>query len=406
MPDNTDTGRNGNNLRIRMYRVGFGDCFLFSLPTANGPAHILIDCGVHGRGDIHTIEKAVANIAEVTAKKLAVVIATHAHQDHISGFAKCENLFREFEVQEVWLPWTENPKDAQAAKLKSKQAALTQQLAQHFAAAGASEQAMAAVMNLSGNQESLRLLKSGFGNAQVRYMEAGNELTDPAGIRGLQVRVLGPPRDPQFLARMDPPQDQRFLRLNGQDPEVVNAVKPFEKNWQADRNSASPTLDPEDEKALQALAGGPLEGLAFTLDQAMNNTSLVTLFTYRGQNLLFPGDAQYGNWDNWLEQTGSQEILSQLNFYKVAHHGSYNGTPKAALQKMPERAFAAMVSTQSVPWDSIPLPKLMEALSHQAAAVVRSDTIPVPNAPAGPAMAELPSGFTQGDFWFDYQIAI
>jgi hypothetical protein len=34
-----------------MYRVGFGDFFLLTVPTPTGPAHILIDCGVHA-GDI------------------------------------------------------------------------------------------------------------------------------------------------------------------------------------------------------------------------------------------------------------------------------------------------------------------------------------------------------------------
>ena len=30
-------------LRIRMYRVGFGDFFLMTVPTEEGPQHILID---------------------------------------------------------------------------------------------------------------------------------------------------------------------------------------------------------------------------------------------------------------------------------------------------------------------------------------------------------------------------
>ena len=48
-------------IRIRMYRVGFGDCFLLSFPTNSGHAHILVDCGVHFKADIGTIEAAVAD---------------------------------------------------------------------------------------------------------------------------------------------------------------------------------------------------------------------------------------------------------------------------------------------------------------------------------------------------------
>ena len=80
MPDKLDS----NTIRIRMYRVGFGDCFLVSLPLTGdaGFRHILVDCGVHGKGNIGTMDEVVDNIGTVTDKKLAVVIATHAH--HIS----------------------------------------------------------------------------------------------------------------------------------------------------------------------------------------------------------------------------------------------------------------------------------------------------------------------------------
>ena len=118
-----------------MYRVGFGDCFLLSLPTGKKDSdeyqHFVIDCGVHGKGNIGTIERAVENIAEVTGGNIAAVIATHSHQDHISGFSE---RFSDFEIGEVWLPWSENPKDELAVKWGKKQAALINQLEQHFAA--------------------------------------------------------------------------------------------------------------------------------------------------------------------------------------------------------------------------------------------------------------------------------
>ena len=47
-----------------MYRVGFGDFFLLTVPSDDGPQHILIDCGVTPgktkKGDIGTIKDAVA----------------------------------------------------------------------------------------------------------------------------------------------------------------------------------------------------------------------------------------------------------------------------------------------------------------------------------------------------------
>src|SRR5215813_10922508 len=112
-------------IRIRMYRVGFGDCFLLSLPVDGGTEHILIDCGVHARGDIRKIAEAVADLCRESGGKLALVIATHAHQDHISGFASCGEQFKQLIVREVWMPWTENPNDQAARLHKQKQAALT-----------------------------------------------------------------------------------------------------------------------------------------------------------------------------------------------------------------------------------------------------------------------------------------
>ena len=398
----------GAAIRVRMYRVGFGDCFLVSLPVGGRMEHILVDCGVHSRGDIGTLEAAVKNVADETRGKLALVIATHAHQDHISGFSAHEAVFRQFQVREVWMPWTENPKDADADKLKQNNVALVEALTQHFAARPPSEQAKAVIENLSGNAEALRLLKSGISGGTVTYVEAGKQISDAAGIEGLSARILGPPRDQKFLARMNPPADERFLRATPDgEVEAVNAIVPFESVWkvEASSNPFYAAIDERD-KNLLAVAATNAEGLAFALDQIVNNTSVVTLFTFAGKHLLFPGDAQYGNWESWIQQHEAKELLSEVNFYKVAHHGSLNATPKSALEGMAEKAFAAMVSTQNQPWASIPLPKLIEALSAKASGVVRSDSIRVEGAPEGPVVPQLPEGFQQGTFWFDYFLPV
>ena len=420
-------------IRVRMYRIGFGDCFLLSLPVPNSNGadshrHILFDCGVHAQGDIDKIEAAVDHIAETTGKKLAIVVATHSHQDHISGFS---NKFTTFQIGEVWLPWCEDPKDKQAVKLQKKHAALATQLQGHFKAqprkgpkaVKTRAAAAAAVDNLIGeldkkkkalvtNATALSLLRGGFGvNAQVRYLGAGGALTNPAGVDGLAVTVLGPPRDEKFLAKMDPPAGQSYLRMSGGRAERLNAVMPFAPRWHVGpKNPSLATLafsKPESENFQKQLASGSLDGLAFALDQAKNNTSLVTLLTFRGQHLLFPGDAQYGNWKSWLDQDDAAAILSNVTFFKVAHHGSHNATPKDALERMSKGKFAAMLSTQNVPWGSIPRLPLLDRLNEQTKnRVLRSDSLAIKGAPKGPAMTKLPSGFQQGDFWYDYLIKL
>jgi beta-lactamase superfamily II metal-dependent hydrolase len=96
-------GANGKGkLRVRMYRVGFGDFFLITVPTKAGPQHILIDCGVHA-GNIGTMKDCVQDLINVTNRKLALVIATHYHADHLSGFASNFDEFAKFEVGMVWI---------------------------------------------------------------------------------------------------------------------------------------------------------------------------------------------------------------------------------------------------------------------------------------------------------------
>jgi len=403
-----------DGIRIRMYRVGFGDCFLVSLPVDGGYKHMLVDCGVHARGDIGTMDQVVADIAQETGGKLAVVIATHAHQDHISGFAKGKETFKGFaEVGEVWMPWTENLKDDQASKLRRKRLALAMQLEQHFKlAANPSPQALSAVMNITGNESALDFLHSGFGGkAKVRYLQAGDQI-EKTPVPGLSVKVLGPPRDQEFLSRMDPPAGQRYLHLgDNSKPVTGNVVKPFLERWvvpRRDRSLNTVRLDETSQKELKKqLADSSLDSLAFTIDQALNNTSVVTLLTFSGQNLLFPGDAQYGNWQSWLQQEGSADLLDGISFYKVSHHGSFNATPKGALEKMPLGKFAAMASTQNVPWASIPRMPLMKALAEQAKnKVVRSDSLPIRQAPKGPALSRLPENFEKGDLWYDYFLPV
>jgi beta-lactamase superfamily II metal-dependent hydrolase len=412
----------GNNtLRVRMYRIGFGDCFLVSLPVSPGSnstethRHLLFDCGVHARGDIGTMKQAVDNIAEVTGKKLAVVVASHAHQDHISGFDKFGDVFSTFDIDEVWVPWTWDPDNKKAIKLQKSQLALTTQLVNHYDALGATanQEVLEAVENLKGNAHAIALLRAGFGvNARVRYLAAGDSVKKPAKISGLTVRLLGPPQSEEFLAQMDPPKGQHYLRMGPGGPETANGIKPFVDKWVVS-DSKSKRLTAEDEKKLEEVANNPLDSLAFALDQARNNESVVALLIYKGQYLLFPGDAQYGNWRWWLENEQAEDVLPQISFFKVAHHGSLNATPKGALEKMSDGQFAAMVSTQSTPWKSIPKVPLMERLNQKTKQrIVRSDWLKLQGAPgplAGALPAKpstLPKGFSQGAFWYDYFIQL
>jgi len=393
-------------IRVRMYRVGFGDCFLVSLPKGDGRAHILVDCGVHSQGNLKTIGRAVDDVAKETGGHLDIVVATHPHQDHVSGFASSADVFSKMSVGEVWLPWTENAADDQAKRLREKQLAVIASLTQHFAAMPPPPDVQHMMENLAANDAAMGLLKAGISGGRVRYLEAGNERHKAGGIPGLTAKILGPPRDEKFLARMEPPKGDRYFQMDA-DGEVnpVNAITPFD-GWTIDREKMPKALrlDPNDENTFRSLAAR-LDGLAFSLDQAVNNSSVVVLFSIGGQHLLFPGDAQYGNWAAWLDKPDSEEILARLTFLKLAHHGSHNATPRRVIKGLTENQMSGMVSTQSKPWPSIPREKILTALSEKTDRWVRSDSIPLPDAPEGPH-ATLQEGFTQGAFWFDYSVEL
>ena len=97
-----------------MYRVGFGDFFLVTVPAPSGNQHILIDCGVFkgtsGTGDIGSIVEAVEDMYQTTNGHLALVIMTHRHADHIAGFSKAPR-FKDFTASMVWMPYWEQFND-------------------------------------------------------------------------------------------------------------------------------------------------------------------------------------------------------------------------------------------------------------------------------------------------------
>lgn len=55
-------------------------------------------------------------------RRLDALVVTHEHWDHISGFLQAEEIFNQLKVSEVWLAWTENPKDDLAKELGKRKA--------------------------------------------------------------------------------------------------------------------------------------------------------------------------------------------------------------------------------------------------------------------------------------------
>lgn len=379
-----------------MYRVGFGDFFLVTVPTSGGPKHILIDCGVHAK-DIGSIGAAVDQMAQETKSQLALVIMTHRHADHISGFAKCKDAFSKFKVDRVWMSWFENPNNAKAMAVQASIAAVANQLQHALAAREETESDhFRMAENITGaaalgiaNQAALDMLHNFPGSPPIDYYQAGDKPTLPPELAaaGLQAQILGPPIDESLIRQMTNKNEQ-YLAANGHADGSADSMQPFAEGFRIDpAHYASAAFETvarkEIEKRVAAVQPDLLAAQAEAANNFLNNQSLVVLFTFAGKSLLFVGDAQWGNWANFLFGGAagkaltpeSRALLGKLDFYKVGHHGSANATPKDALAAMRDGC-VAMCSTEPGAYNNVPREPLIEALDEKTGHhLARSDQI-------------------------------
>jgi hypothetical protein len=175
--------------------------------------------------------------------------------------------------------------------------------------------------------------------ARAVWAHHGSKSGLEALLPGVKVHVLGPP---------DLTQSEKIRKQKSRDPDqfwhlVSGGAALNTKNllstglaWGA-RGRSHP-VPPEARwfrDRLERLNGQQLLEIVRTLDQQMNNTSLILLFEVFGKKLLFPGDAQIENWsyalDDAPDAAKTKALLAEVDVYKVGHHGSLNATPKQGL---------------------------------------------------------------------------
>src|SRR5882672_2967020 len=120
----TPTSATIDNVTIRMYCMGTGDCFLIKFRSGKQDTFtMMIDCG-SCRGDGNDFTPYVQNLADsLNNKTIDLLVVTHEHNDHVNGFDKCYDIFKELTIKEAWFAWTEDPTDpnGDAAALKQRQ---------------------------------------------------------------------------------------------------------------------------------------------------------------------------------------------------------------------------------------------------------------------------------------------
>ncbi len=374
-------------LVLRAYQVGFGDCFLLRFEYARGrPRHMLIDFG-STKGSKPPAD--IANdIAEVCEGKLDVVVATHRHKDHISGFATnargtgSGDIIRALEPDVVIQPWTEHPdakKNASSAPSPSlaRMRAFVQALDGVHAAAAVAGAVASGFKHAHSLDRSLLAELAFIGDDNLANLSAVENLMEMAVRRqlyvshskkklalsrelpGIGVQVLGPPT----LEQTDTISKQRskdadefwhLLQAGPFTPELEDgALAPLFPDFVL---KTDPPWARWTRRRMRKLSVERVLSIVRVLDKAMNNTSVVLLLQAGKKKLLFPGDAQIENWEYALEQAWVKKALAGVDLYKVGHHGSLNATPvslfelfekKASLLDDPEACMTSVMSTKT-----------------------------------------------------------
>lgn len=388
------TATRKRKISVRMYNVGFGDAFLIRIPDGDQTRTILLDCGMHSAGGgpfglSEIVGRIVEDVTQGPNRKLDIVIATHRHQDHVSGFAN--DVWDSVEVGEVWMPWTENSADPRANEIRDRQSRIARHLA--LGAPGLVGDRRRVVEALAANsytnEKAMKTLHEGFGGSpRRRFLPVGSarpESFTTEHLPGVTVHVLGPSRDPDVIRDMDPEEGQSYLNAKELQRGNADISAFFTADWALQVSEYAtnfPRLRLEKTERAKIGQAGQFDELsvAVALEKAVNGTSLFLALQVGKAVLLLPGDAQWGTWNAALENPECVALLRKTTFLKIGHHASHNGTPKCFVEKVLGEAFCGMASTRHLAiWKQIPKKELLQALRHKSSDVVRSDKQDVPD---------------------------
>jgi len=378
----TSASSKPSSLRIRTYQVGFGDCFLLTFRYSTEERHVLIDFGTTGTPDGNDKELLAAvaqNIKDATAGKLNAIVLTHRHRDHIRGFSTdardgaAGTIIRSLKPDLVTQPWTEDPKAAKDATSalapttdrKKRFSAATRYLcsldAMHILADQMFESSNTFL--LTGPHDELRFIgednlknlsavknlqaigkNARFGSEYVNY--GSKSKLGAKVLPGVEVKVLGPPTIDQHKAvATETSKNDEFWMLHQQfwaDQVNARSIDQRSRRNSGKRVAADLTNVPIWARwfVRKARAVNASEALSLVriLDDAMNNTSVILMFTIGSKRFLFPGDAQIENWEYALKFAPDKEsnlkAFHDVTVLKVGHHGSRNATPKTLFREI------------------------------------------------------------------------
>ena len=343
-----------NAIEIFAFNVRFGDAILVRVPdkdrTGGGTTvrHILIDVGntlaaakpkdepMPGEpgGDDDVLPPAVDKILEIlNGAKIDLYVMTHEHLDHVQGLPYADKkrkltapkLRDLLQPKFVWMTasaegdaYYDRHQKAHRENEKKKNTFAT--IHAHLWAAAGAELASLAPLLINNNPiftgpcvEWLKTLAPDGSTPAYLHRE----------IPAASLAALHPFQEAKF--KIWAPEEDASAYYGKLTPMALGEAEPAPGGVRG----AAPRLVPPpgvDAEAFLNLVDMRRRGVAenlLTIDKAANNSSLVFCLEWRGRRLLFPGDAEEKSW----AMMKAKGVLEPVDFLKVSHHGSVNGTP-------------------------------------------------------------------------------
>lgn len=370
---------------------------------------MLIDCGRHCFNCRHSeITPFIETLQKDVEGHVDVLVVTHEHTDHVVGFDAGKAIFtdkKQFKADNIWMAWSEEDDADYIKEWKKKHGQKKKNLA---LAAEAVHQAVhqaddfkaqlngnlqadeilqirrnfsevltefanlnAAEKEYIGGLPGMDVVKKQIADDNITYHKPGTVMENIPGLPGIRIYVLGPPEVWETIKMEDGKGNEVYehndklaesdlffqaVEALGGQTDAPNLC-PFDKSYVAMDGEMRKHYDQEGGEWRKIdydwlFSAG---SFALRLTSAINNLSLVLAFEFidSGKVMLFPGDAEFGSWKSWQDidwkkkgfNTTSNDLLSKVVFYKVAHHLSHNGTARSlGLDRMTNTNLAAMAT--------------------------------------------------------------
>ena len=307
---------------VRMYGQGLGDCFLLAFPRSRSageasgdgaarPVYVLIDCGVVGGtpDGPQRMQEIVRDIKATTLDTaippdangkprghLDLLIISHEHWDHLSGFVQARDEWNEIQVDELWTAWTESDDQsglpAVLKRILAEQQQALAQVADRALQFGLDDQYETVLGMMSFLSDAATTgqafsaaptVRDAFNVAKALVPKAQHVYCEPGEVRRVPgsdavAYVLGPPRSDERLSQLNP---------SRRTPETYEALT-------AEAAGQAPAAGPRRSAA-------PLADSAFSLQGMVEGRSAFNAFVMPllGPSLAFGGDGAGSGADNY-----------------------------------------------------------------------------------------------------------